>query len=114
MPGTNSSQQTPNAVHQAISFVADEAKNAPFAQFADKMQALANGLQLCLELIETSNTARECGADDLTPTLGLYDTGRMMRLAVVTSGLLADMVDEHIGAINHDAIAAAKGGRHGS
>ena len=106
MPGTNSSQQNPTAIHQAISFVADEAKNAPFAAQLDKMQALANGLQLCIELIETSETAKECG---MTPTLGNFDTGRMMRLAVATSGILATMVDDHLAAINRNAIEAAKG-----
>lgn len=112
MPGTNSSQQTPNAIHQAITFIADEAKNAPYAELADRMHALTNGLHLCLELIESSNTDRECGGD-LPPVLGIYDTGRMMRFAVATAGAIAAMAEEQLNAINHNA-KAAKGGNHGS
>lgn len=95
--------------HQAISFIADEAKNAPFAELADRMEALANGLHLCLELIESSNTARECGLDDLTPTIGIYDTGRMMRFAVATAAMITELADKQIGAINSNAKKAAKG-----
>lgn len=102
------------ATHQAFSFVTDEAKNAPFATLFSDMQALSSGLQLCLELIEKSNADRDCGCDDFPPFLDPYDTGRMIRLAVATSGILAGMVDEQLVEINRNAKANSKGDVHGS
>lgn len=101
------------AAHVPYSFLHDTLKNDVSAQFVEMTMTMAQGLELCLELINSSALTRamnsDADADDQErPLLSYYDTERLTRFATTSAGLLARHAENHIEWLNKYRAAGAK------
>src|SRR5438477_8730785 len=97
---TNTPEQTPesnltSAVHQPFTWLGDDVKDYPMADFVELTMDVSRGIHACLEIIEASNLERSWNAeldpeDATLPTLNRNDTGKLMRLTIATIRLLRE------------------------
>ena len=92
------------AVHQPFSWLADDAKGHPVAEFVALTHDVSSGLESCLEIIESSHLDRVDLDPEGTelPAIDVYDAGKILRLAIVTArqlrehaAELLEWIDEH-------------------
>ena len=122
MPSTNTPAPSPkvdsrSAIHEPFSWIADDAKAYPMADFVALTMDACNGIRTCLELVHASDLDREAAEDDndVTPVINAHDSGRLLRLALVTAALLSGEAERKIERINADGAKrtnSAKGASH--
>lgn len=90
------------AVHQPFSWFSKEAKDYPMAEFVGLTIDVCNGIQTCLELINTSDLDRQAAEDggDVTPAINTQDSSYLLRLAIATSKLMSHEAERRIAWIN--------------
>lgn len=101
--------------HQPFSFLPKHLRGNQIAEFAATTLDICRGIQLCAELAHTSGLERQFNvdadtlADEAPPSLDLADTDTMLRLVIATSGMLANMADNHMEWLaEHGNIGSAK------
>lgn len=110
MPSTNTPEQTTdshpiNAVHQPFSWLADEAKDLPMADFVSLTMDVCDGIHSCLQIIHVSDLERSSNADldpeeAKVPAVNANDAGKLLRLCIATTRLLRDHTAHKIDWIN--------------
>lgn len=93
------------AAHVPFSFLHDSLKHEQSAQFVEMTMSMAQGLELCLELVNSSTLTTvmngDADADDQeSPVLSYYDTERLTRFAIASAGLLARHAESRIEWLN--------------
>ena len=116
MPSTNTPKQTPRfnhgaAAHQPFSWLADDAKDYPLADFVALTRDISSGVHTCLEIYNASALVREenCDAlpgEEVLPAVTRVDAENLLRLAIGTSKLLHESAEQTLAWIN------AHGPRH--
>ena len=71
-------------------------------------QDISAGVALILELVESSDLAKDCGE---RPILSVTSSGQLVRLAITSLGLLHDHAEEIITWRNKKSAPAAEGGK---
>lgn len=92
--------------HKSFSFLADGIQSTGLNEFVGLTVDISAGLATCLDLVSSSDIARESGE---TPTLGPSDTANLVRLALAASKLLRDEALRNIEFLNDRK--AAQGGK---
>ena len=90
------------AVHQPFSWLADDAKGHPVAEFVALTLDVSNGLESCLEIVE-SNFLDQSDLDPEgteLPTVDAYDAGKLLRLAIATVRQLRQHAEQKVAWIN--------------
>ena len=98
-------------LHQYQSFLDPRIPRGGSTAFVETTYDIASGLGLALELIHSSNVdrlAQEDNPNNSPPILGVVETERLMRFAIVASNLLAEAAWERIDSLNHIADEEAK------
>lgn len=88
------------ALHEHYSFLLPAARRLPRAEFVERTRDVVSGVALCLELIHSSNIARDVDADSDTPILNVYDTDRLARFAIASARLLEHAANVDIQSMN--------------
>ena len=90
------------AAHQPFSWLSDDAKGHPVAEFVAFTVDVSNGLESCLEIVESSHLDRVDLDPEGTelPAIDAYDAGKMLRLAIVTARQLRQHAHELLDWIN--------------
>ncbi len=94
---------TPRAQHKPFSWISDEAKDFPLADFAALSMDICNGIQTCLELVHDANLERDFRADGDSEAIPVIDAAKssyLLRLAMASSHLLAEEAERRIAWIN--------------
>ena len=81
------------AFHQSFTWLPSHHKNDHVAQFYALTVDVCRGVQTCIDLAHLSNADR--GTCD-TPTLTILDTERLLRLALTSSHMLAEIAEKRI------------------
>ena len=107
---TTTPEQSPKpnrarAVHQPFSWIDDAARDYPMADFLALTLDVCNGIQTCLEIIESSDL--ECTYhSDLAPdnaelpVVSAYHAGILRRLSIASAKLLRKHADQEINWLN--------------
>lgn len=108
-----STPATTSALHAPFSFLHSSLKFDYSAQFVALTMDVAQGLELCLELVGSSTLTRsmngDADADDQDrPLLDCSDTERLTRFATASAGLLARHAESHIEWLNKYRAAEVK------
>ena len=93
------------ALHQPFSWIDDAARDYPMADFLALTSDVCNGIQTCLEIIESSDLECGCHSDlapDATelPVLSPYHAGILRRFSIASAKLLRKHADQEINWIN--------------
>ena len=90
------STSTPTPKRRHASWLSDDAKGHPVAEFVAFTLDVSNGLESCLEIIESSHLDRVDLDPEGTelPAIDVYDAGKMLRLAIVTARQLRQHATE--------------------
>lgn len=100
---TVSPAHTPNGQHKPFSWISDEAKGFPLADFAALSIDVCNGIHTCLELVNAADLERDAQADgdeDAIPAINVADTSYLLRMASAASQLLAMEAERRIEWVN--------------
>jgi hypothetical protein len=91
-----------SSVHQPFSWLADDARRYPLAEFVALTLDVSNGIESCLELVESSFLDQIDLDPEGTelPTISPYDAGKLLRLAIAAARLLRDHAERKIDWIN--------------
>jgi hypothetical protein len=97
-----------SAAHKPFSWLCDEAQLDGSARFLEKTFDVCSGIVTCLELVQSSNMERSFNVDadpgtEQAPILNENDTERLLRLAIASAQLIADVASEKIGFKNECA-----------
>ena len=91
-----------HAVHQPFSWLADDARNYPLAEFVALVLDVSHGIESCLEIVE-SNFLDQIDLDPEgteLPTVDAYDAGKLLRLAIATVRQLRQHAEQKVAWIN--------------
>lgn len=107
------------ASHEPFSFLLPALKHDQGAQFTADVMDLAQGIGLCLELVNSSSLDRAMSVDadpqhGIRPILSECDTERLLRFATTAARMLAGAAEARISWLNDrasEAQAAAQGHR---
>ncbi|QRX81668.1 hypothetical protein [Glaciimonas sp. PAMC28666] len=91
-----SSAPITEALHQPFSWLPAAHQNDRHAQFYAMTVDICQGVKTCIDLAHLSNSDRNT---DTMPTLAINATERLMRLAYMSSQLLAGVAEGHIDAL---------------
>jgi hypothetical protein len=109
MPSTTTPEQTnsnrTSAVHQPFSWLGDDVKDHPIADFVALTMDVCSGVQTCMEIVHLSDLVRSENADldhedAELPAVNANDAGKLMRLAIGTTRLLREYAARQIDSIN--------------
>ena len=110
MPDINTPEQTPesnrtSAVHQPFSWLGDDVKDHPIADFVALTMDICSGVQTCMEIVHLSDLVRSENEElepeqAELPAVNAYDSGKLMRLAIGTTRLLREYAARQIDLIN--------------
>ena len=75
------------STHKSFSYLADGIESTGLNEFVELTIDISAGIQTCLDLVSSSNIARECGE---MPLIGLSDSSNLLRLSMAASKLLRD------------------------
>jgi hypothetical protein len=124
MPSTtttpnSSAASEPIAHHQAFSWLHTSRPNDRGAALAATTLDVCQGIALCVEIVHSSDLTRLHNNDadpgeEAVPTLGAYDTDRLLRLAKSAAELMAAYAEDHIEWLNNVARNEQSGGANGS
>ena len=98
----------PEAIHKPFTWLHRQVEHDQHAQFYALTLDICQGVRTCLELVQSSDMDRENGTP---PLLGADDTARLLRLAIVSSSLLADHAEARIAVA--EGLAAAQAVKEG-
>ena len=97
MADTNSTQSenttAANSTHEPYRWLNKEAQGFPGADFVELAMEVSNGIRTCLELVNASDLARD---ENETPLLDKADTCYLLRLAIVSSKMLAEDAEQKL------------------
>lgn len=88
---------TPEAFHKPFSRLLPQHKADQHAQFYELAVDTCQGIKTCIDLAHLSNTDRD---DAAMPTLDIRDTEALLRLALASSHMLAEIASHRIDSIN--------------
>jgi hypothetical protein len=115
MPSTNTPSQSPeiktrDAVHEPFSWFSEEAKDYPLANFVGLTRDVCNGIETCLEIINSAALDREAAEDgnDVIPAINTFEADNLLRLAMAASRLMAYEAEGAIKWINEFGPARLK------
>ncbi|QRX82019.1 hypothetical protein [Glaciimonas sp. PAMC28666] len=91
----------PKALHQPFSWLPAHHQLNASAQFYALTKDVCQGIQTCVDLAHFSVMDR---GSDTTPVLNIEDTDRLLRLAVTSSRMLAQIAAVHIDGLDDRAI----------
>lgn len=99
---------SPAAIHEPFSFLDRDLKHDQGAQFVADVMDIAQGIGLCLELVNSSTLDRTMNADidpqhTVRPILGECDTERLLRFATTSARMLAIAAETRIALLNDRA-----------
>ena len=110
MTDTNPPDQTPqldhnSAIHRPFSWLRDDVKDYPMADFIALTMDICGGIQTCLEIIHASDLARSSNADldpedTEVPTVNAYDATKLLRQSIASAALLQEIAAKKIDWIN--------------
>jgi len=110
MPNVNTSEQTlesnpSSAVHKPFSWLRDDVKNHPMADFVALTMDVCDGIKTCLEIIHVSNLERSSNAeldpqDAELPAVNAHDATNLLRFTIASAKLLRGVANEKIDMIN--------------
>ena len=83
--------------HTSFSWLLPHLKGDEHAQFYALTVDICQGIKTCIDLAHLSNTDRD---DETMPTLNILDTEILLRLALSSSQLLAEMAAHRIDRMN--------------
>ena len=86
-------QPESESIHQAFSWLPLEHRTDPHAQFFAMTKDICLGVQTCVDLAHFSTMDRD---SDTKPVLDIADTDLLLRLASMSSRLLADVAESRI------------------
>ena len=119
MPSTITPEQTPNsnrtnAVHQPFSWLADDVKDDPLADFVALTMDVCDGVHSCLQIFHLSDLVRSENEDlepedAELPAVNANDAGNLLRLAIVTIRMLRDYAARQIDSINVHRVERLQG-----
>ncbi|MRW83026.1 hypothetical protein GJ698_02840 [Pseudoduganella sp. FT26W] len=97
-----------DAIHEPFSFLVPGLKHDQGAHFAADVMDIAQGIGLCLELVNSSTLDRTLSADTgpqhtVRPILGECDTERLLRFATTSARMLAIAAETRIALLNDRA-----------
>ena len=99
---SSSKSNRKHALHQPFSWLADNARRYPLAEFVALTLDVSHGIESCLEIVE-SNFLDQIDLDPEgteLPTVDAYDAGKLLRLAIATVRLLRQHAEQKVGWIN--------------
>ena len=96
-PPTDSTKE---AFHKSFSWLLPELQGDHHAQFYAMTVDVCQGIKTCIDLAHLSNSDRD---DNTLPTLDKRDTESLMRLALSSSHLLAELAARRIDRLNDRA-----------
>ena len=122
MPGNNTPEQTlasnlTSAVHQPFSWLGDDVKDHPLADFLALTMDIGRGMQTCLEIVHLSDLVRSENAElepeqAELPAVNGYDAGNLLRFTIAAARLLHESAARQIDSVNMrgvERIQAVKG-----
>lgn len=83
----------PDAFHQAFSWLPSHHQSNESAQFYALTMDVCQGIQTCIDLAQVSDTDRD---SDTMPALDALATERLLRLALTSSQMLAELAARRI------------------
>ena len=110
MPDTNTPEQSPtfdnsSAVHQPFSWLGDDVKDHPIADFVALTMDVGRGVQTCLEIVHLSDLVRSENAeldpeDAELPAVNGYDASNLLRFTIAAARLLHESAARQIDSVN--------------
>jgi len=107
---TTTPEQSPtsnrtNAVHQPFSWINDDARDYPMADFLALTVDVCNGVHTCLEIVnsrvlERAPHADAIPAEEATPAVTMPDAENLLRLSIAVTKLLRAAAERNIHWIN--------------
>ncbi|MDY7548486.1 hypothetical protein QN360_16080 [Glaciimonas sp. CA11.2] len=89
------------AFHKSFSWLLPQHRGDRHAQFYALTVDVCQGIKTCIDLAHFSNTDRDNGT---MPTLDIMDTEHLLRLAISSSHMLAEMAAGRIDRINDTTV----------
>jgi hypothetical protein len=83
----NDIRQVLAATHKSHSYLDENVESSGLNEFIDLTIDLAAGIATCLDLVSSSEIARECGD---VPAIRPHDSANLVRFAMAASQLLRD------------------------
>ena len=110
MSSNNSSEQSPtfdlkSAVHQPFSWLGDDVKGHPLADFLALTMDIGRGMQTCLEIYHMSDLVRSENAElepeqAELPAVNGYAAGNLLRFTIAAARLLHEAAARQIDSVN--------------
>jgi len=110
MSGTNTPDRIhhpdhSSAVHKPFSWLSDDVKDYPMADFTALTIDVCRGIQTCLEIVHVSNLERASNAeldpeDAELPLVNAFDTTKLLRLSIASATLLQQAATDKLSWIN--------------
>ena len=88
-----SSSTEPTSLHQPFSWLPEHHQSNECAQFFALTKDISQGIQTCVDLAHFSTMDRD---SDTIPMLNIADTERLLRMAVTSAQMLAQIAATHI------------------
>jgi hypothetical protein len=90
--------------HQDFHWIEGPGRTERFADFIEQTRDIAAGVNSALQIIYSSDLAREINAEvdpdyTATPAVGSIDCANLLRLSLAATALLRNAADEHIAAL---------------
>lgn len=86
-----------DSAHKPFSYIADDVERAGLTEFVELTLDISGGIATCLELISSSDIARDCGE---LPTIGPTASASLLRLAMAASKLLQEDALQSVSFLN--------------
>jgi hypothetical protein len=85
---------SPASTHQRFHWINGPSQDSAYAAFLEMAYDLAAGINTCLEIVHVSDLQRETNQDAkkgeaAAPAIGAFDAEKLLRMAIVSSSLLA-------------------------
>jgi hypothetical protein len=102
----NDIQKVLAATHKPHSYLEDDVKSTGLNEFLEMTIDVTAGIETCLDLISSSEIARDCGD---VPAIRPFDSANLLRFAMVASRLLRDEALLNVQRMNESAQRARSG-----
>lgn len=99
-PPMQQPEHSPEPLHEPFTWFNSYYKQDRKAEFVGMTLDVCSGINACLELIHSSELQRDNGD---VPILNISESARLLRLALMSSQLLANEAEKHIGWMNEFA-----------
>jgi hypothetical protein len=102
----NDIQQVLAATHKPHTYLEDDVKSSGLNEFLELTIDISAGIETCLDLISSSEIARDCGD---VPAIRPFDSANLLRFAMAASRLLRDEAFQNVQRMNESARLARSG-----